>query len=195
MIPTNRPVLGKDLDTVRQQFGLLTADVIWLYGISITRWMQVVRKAPNEPVKDPSLALLIRLLDANPDMELIPTFPEANEMYDFINKIQEVGQKRFSMMFGAESSAAYRWMKEGGKITPPVARLMYYVRQSWLAKPPSGRLAELERWQETVSIESRARGVADIWTNGSWKQKTGKPVRRRAAAKKVAAAAADAETA
>jgi hypothetical protein len=67
MIPSNRPVLGRDLDAVRQEFGLLTNDIIWVLSMSITRWMQVVRQAPDEPVKDPTLALLVRFLAQHPD--------------------------------------------------------------------------------------------------------------------------------
>ena len=46
MIPDNRPVLGRDLDAVRQEFGLLTNDIIWVLSMSITRWTQIVRQAP-----------------------------------------------------------------------------------------------------------------------------------------------------
>ena len=66
MIPTDRPVLGRDLETVRQGFGLATQDIIWVLGMSITRWMQIVRQAPDAPVKDPALALLVRFLAQHP---------------------------------------------------------------------------------------------------------------------------------
>mgnify|MGYP006870084542 CR=1 FL=1 len=75
MIPTNRPVLGRDLDEIKQEFGLSTADACYLFGLSITKWTHVVRQAPDAPVKDPTLALVVRLLDANPDLNEIHQTP------------------------------------------------------------------------------------------------------------------------
>ncbi|MEJ6002604.1 hypothetical protein [Paucibacter soli] len=181
MIPTDRPVVGKDLDSIRIMHGMLTADACWLFGMSITKWMHVVRQAPNEPLRDPTLALLIRFLDQHPEMSVIPKFPEAPEMFDLINKIQDVDQKRFSVLFGSESSATYRWLKSpGSRVSPAVGRLMHYLKMSLLANPPERRGVMLEEWRQTVQTEATARGVNDIFKSGSWKPKEPKPPRKRA---------------
>ena len=180
MIPANRPVLGKDLDSIRQMFGLLTADACWLFGMSITKWMHVVRQAPDEPLRDPTLALLVRFLDQHPEMSVIPKFPAASEMFALINKIQDVDQKRFSVLFGSESSATYRWLKESGsRVSPAVGRLMYYLKMALLSIPPERRGVMLESWRGTVQVEAGARGVDNIFKSGSWKPRAEKAPRTR----------------
>lgn len=194
MIPANRPVLGKDLDAVRQQFGLLVSDAIWLFGLSITRWTQIVRNNPDEPVKDPTLALLVRFLDQHADMAVIPKFPSAEEMFKLINDVADVDQKRFSVLFGSEASAAYRWLKAGSRQTPAVTRLMHYLQEALVQQPPRKRGQLLESWRNTVAQEATARGVEDIFKTGQWNPKTkaAKATRaKKAASPKAPEAGAD----
>ena len=171
MIPTTRPVLGKDLDTVRQQYGILTSDACWLFGLSITRWMQIVRIAAELPVKDPTLALLVRFLDEHPELSVIPKFPGAAEMYEMVNSAQKTDQKRFSVLFGSEASASYRWLKIGSRQSPAVNRLMHYLKSAMLARQPEKRAELLERWRGTVAMEAVARGVPDVFKSGKWNPK------------------------
>jgi hypothetical protein len=185
MIPTNRPVLGKDLDSIAQQFGMLVADACWLFGMSITKWMQIVRQNPEVPLKDPTLALLVRFLADHPELSVIPKFPSAEEMFTLVNKVQEVDQKRFSVLFGSEASATYRWLKPGSRMSPAVGRLMFYMKMAMLAASPDKRGEMLENWRETVKLEGQARGVEDIFKSGAWKPKAKRPPRKRVAAKKV----------
>lgn len=185
MIPTNRPVMGKDLEAVAQQFRMLTSDACWIFGLSITRWTQIVRNSPDDPLTDPTLALLVRFLDDNPDLTLLPQFPTAPEMFEEINRIQQIDQKRFAVMFGNESSATYRWLKPGARMSPAVGRLMYYMRMALLSAPPDKRQKMLEQYRKTVTTEGKARGVSDVFTAGSWNNKA---IRDAIAAKKKAEA-------
>lgn len=170
MIPDNRPVLGKDLDAVRQQFGLLTSDACWLFGLSITRWTQIVRKAAELPVKDPTLALLVRFLDQHPELPVIPKFPTASEAFELINSVQETDQKRLSVLFGSEASAAYRWLR-GGRQSPAVNRLMHFLKLAMLAHPFEKRAEVLDEWSATVVKEAEARKAPDIFKTGKWNPK------------------------
>lgn len=205
MIPSTRPVLGKDLDAVRQQYGLLTSDACWLFGLSITRWMQIVRQAAELPVKDPTLALLVRFLDQHPELSVIPKFPSVAEMYDMVKGIQDTDQKRFSIMFGSEASATYRWLKAGSRQSPAVNRLMHYLKSALLSRQPEKRAELLEGWRETVSKEAMARGVPDVFKSGQWNPKgvaeesaklaaaipeSSKPTPKKGLAKRAKAAAA-----
>lgn len=171
-IPSNRPILGKDLDTIRIQQGILTADACWLFGLSITRWMQIVRQASEIPVKDPTLALLIRLLDNNPELSVIPRFPTAIEMFEVINSVQETDQKRFSLLFGSEASAANRWLVDNNtRQSPAVNRLMHYMKAALMSKAPDQRPALIDRWAGIVREEGQARGVPDVFRAGNWNPK------------------------
>lgn len=168
MIPTNRPVLGRDLDAVRQEFGLLTNDIIWVLSMSITRWMQVVRQAPDEPVKDPTLALLVRFLAEHPELAVVPKQPSAAEMFTLMNEVADVEPKRFATYFGAESSAAYRWMRPDARPSSTVTRLMHFLKTALLMQDTAGRSQLLEDWRKTVEQEARNRGVSDVFKTGRW---------------------------
>ena len=168
MIPSNRPVLGKDLDAIRQAFGLLTNDIIWVLSMSITRWTQIVRQAPDEPIKDPSLALLVRFLAQHPELAVIPKQPSTTEMFELLNEITEVEPKRFATYFGSETSAAYRWMRPDARPSSTVQRLMHFMRMALLMQNPSGRTQMLEEWRKTVQLEGRLRGIDDVFKSGRW---------------------------
>ena len=168
MIPDNRPVLGRDLDAVRQEFGLLTNDIIWVLSMSITRWTQIVRQAPDEPVKDPTLALLVRFLAQHPELAVVPKQPSAAELFALMNEAADVEPKRFATYLGAESSAAYRWMKSDARPSSTVTRLMHFMKTALLMQDNAGRTQMLEDWRKTVEQEAKARGVDDVFKSGRW---------------------------
>lgn len=172
MIPSNRPVLGRDLDAVRQAFGLLTNDIIWVLSMSITRWMQIVRQAPDEPVKDPTLALLVRFLSQHPELAVVPKQPNASDMFTLMNEVADVEPKRFATYFGAETSAAYRWMKPDARPSSTALRLMHFMKMAMLMQDTAGRSQMLESWRKTVDQEAKARGVEDVFKSGRWSTTT-----------------------
>lgn len=172
MIPNNRPVLGRDLDAVRQEFGLLTNDIIWVLSMSITRWMQIVRQAPDEPVKDPTLALLVRFLAQHPELAVVPKQPSASDLFALMNEVADVEPKRFATYFGAETSAAYRWMKPDARPSSTALRLMHFMKIALLMQDTAGRTQMLEDWRKTVDQEAKARGVDDIFKSGRWSTTT-----------------------
>ena len=191
MIPTNRPVQGRDLDDVKLQFGLSTADACWLFGMSITKWTQIARKGANDSVTDPTLALLVRFLDQHPELSVIPKLPDGQEMFNLINSIAVTDQKRFSILMGSEASAAYRWRKIGSRQSPTLLRLMYYMKMALLGRPDDDRLEMLDGWAKTVGIEGKARGVDDVFHRGRWSMgaegsATAAPAKRIRAAKAIA---------
>lgn len=172
MIPSNRPVLGRDLDAVRQAFGLLTNDIIWVLSMSITRWMQIVRQAPDEPVKDATLALLVRFLSQHPELAVVPKQPNASDMFALMNEVADVEPKRFATYFGAETSAAYRWMKPDARPSSTALRLMHFMKMAMLMQDTAGRSQMLESWRKTVDQEAKARGIDDVFKSGRWSTTT-----------------------
>lgn len=169
MIPTNRPVLGRDLDEIKQEFGLSTADACYLFGLSITKWTHVVRQAPDAPVKDPTLALVVRLLDANPDLNVIPPTPSSQEIFDLLKEsLPDLDQKRFSIIMGSEATAGYRWLKVGSRHSPTLSRLMLYMHMALTRLSKRDRVKALQIWWRTVEMEASARGVEDVFSVGRW---------------------------
>lgn len=171
MIPTNRPVLGRDLDNIKLQFGLSTADACWLFGMSITKWTTVARTGADEPVKDATLGLLVRFLDQHPDLSVLPKLPTAVEMYDLLSEVKDINQKRFSVLMGADATAAYRWRKLGSRQSPTLQRLMYFMKLTLLGLPDNERLEVVNKWENTVLVEGQARGVDDVLRSGNWSMK------------------------
>ena len=178
MIPTNRPVIGQDLDDVRQAYGLSVADACWLFGLSITKWSQMVRgseenpDAPNEPIKDPTLALLIRFLDTFNDVEAVPSLPTAEEMFELLNSSKSTPKKEMSILLGSEETATYRWTELGTRQPPAVGRLMYFLRLKLLGCSTTQRIDFMSKWESIVRIEGTARGVDDVFKAGSWNPET-----------------------
>lgn len=171
LIPSNRPVIGRDLETLRLAFGLSTHDTIWLLNLSITRWTDIVRNAPDAPVSDPSLALLVRLLAQHPELlqALLPAKPHASEVFDLMRSAAPIELKRFSPHLGAEASAGYRWMRPGAQPSAMVQRLMQCLRTVLHAQSNDMRSQELSSWRNTVEQEARARGVAQVLQTGRWR--------------------------
>lgn len=171
LIPDNRPVLGRDLESVRQAFGLLTSEACYLFGISISKWTIIVRKNPEKQIDDASLALLVRFLDEHPELSVVPKFPLPHEFFHKLNSITPIDQKRFAILFGAESSAGYRWLRNpSSRHSPFVIRLMYYMQQSLAGKDVVESEKVLNKWVDVVTEEGRNRGVSDVLRDGTWNQ-------------------------
>lgn len=171
-IPTNRPVIGEDLDNLREQLGLSSSEACWLYGLSIMKWMKIVKNGAKDVIRRPSLALLARALDKRPEHSLLPRQPSAQEIFDRIHKVDaEVDKKRLSVLFGSEASAGYRWITKESEISPALARLfMMFQRLFDRAHGQSNRAAikMLEDWRKMVALEASQRGIANIFTTGRW---------------------------
>lgn len=127
-----------------------------------------MRQAPDEPVKDPTLALLVRFLAQHPELAVVPQQPTPAELFELMNESADVEPKRFTTYFGAESSAAYRWMKTDARPSSTVSRLMHFMKIAMLMQGPSGRSQMLENWRKTVDQEAKARGVDNVFKTGRW---------------------------
>ena len=183
LIPTNRAVIGEDLDALREQLGLSTADACWLYGMSMNKWSKTVKKNARMPLS-PSLALLARELAANPENCPVPQMPSAPDIFELIKSQQaSVDKKRMAIMFGCEASSGYRWLTVGSKISPVLARLFMVFQSIYmeaLKRGESKALAMLKEWERMVEKEATERGVPGVYTSGRWAAaegaKVGRPV-------------------
>lgn len=169
MIPTTRPVIGRDLDTIKRALGLSTADACNLFGLSITKWTDVVRTNADSEVRDPTLALLTRFLDEHMRDEFVPRPPTCEDFFDLLKSIDDrIDQKRFSVLVGSEGSAAYRWLRIGSRPTPALSRLMLYMKIVLDKSSRAGQRKFLEDWMLTVVREGAARGVDNVLRTGRW---------------------------
>lgn len=168
MIPTNRPVLGRDLDEIKQLFGLSSPDTCYLLGISISKWSELIGKGADKPIEDPTLALLVRILDLHPELISLPQYPDVQEMFDLFKRVNpSIDQKRFSILMGGEASSGHRWLKTRPRMTATMPRLMLYLQRMLDSSRDRG-WKELKTWSEIVQLEGSARGVADVFKAGRW---------------------------
>jgi hypothetical protein len=183
-IPANRPVIGQDLDDLRQSLGLSVADALWVYGnISMNDWSATVRgtnrnpdkpQSPQDPLKDPTLALLVRLLDRyRNELPILPPAPSAEEIFALFGSAIDVNKRSMSILLGSEETAMYRWVELGMRQPPIVQRLMYFLQLMFLRNPdPVKRANFAQEWRETVLAEAKARGVDNIFSIGTWSAET-----------------------
>lgn len=161
MIPSNRPVIGHDLEDLREKLALSVTDLCWLFGLSMPNWGKIKRDG-DKPVKDPAVALLARFLDQYPEYCPIPRHPTPQEVADLM---PELSRKTLGIALGREASAGYRWVVQGGRTSPILNRLMLALSQR-LGRHHKDAWRE---WQKMVATEAEARGVENIWKSGSWR--------------------------
>lgn len=167
LISTERPVTGADLDAVRQLFGLPVADAIWLFGLSPNKWSEMVKHA-NDPLKDPTLALLVRFLDQHPEISIVPKWPDIRDMYEEFNKSQAWSRDDFSVSFGYERTSTTRWLNAADfRQTAALSRLLYCFQEVMAPMGHLERTKLMDGWRETVRKESEVRG-GNVFASGKW---------------------------
>lgn len=178
-IHSNRRVLGEDLDRLSEALGLPTGEACWLYGYSLTKWSEVVRKNAKLPLKRPTMSLLVRALGARKDLFPLPKMPDADEIFSRLRTADpSIDKKRFSLLFGCEASSGYRWVTTKSKLSPALKRLFLAFQRLYDEAETHG-MAAVEKmmadWESMVREEARARGVTDIFTRGRWRFTAGAP--------------------
>lgn len=170
MIPSDRAVTGHDLDDVRLSYGLSVDFARHLFCMSEAKWSEVVRKNGDEPIRDVTLALIVRLLDYNRWLFEPPRYPEPEEMRELFEKScgARVSQKQLSVLLGADGSSAHRWLKDGSRQSPSVQVLMHFLEKAFLAVDESERASAYRAWEDIVREEGFARTGEDVLKTGKW---------------------------
>ena len=101
-IPSDRPVLGRDLETLRERLQRTVLDCCCLLGIPPTLWAEWKRHEAK-PIPNPTVALAVRLYDCFP--ELAPVEPSLGVLRALLAEI----------MGGASRSTSYRSYWAGKK--------------------------------------------------------------------------------
>lgn len=173
MIPSTRPVRGEDLAALRDQLGVSVGEACWLYGLSMAKWMLLAKERAKEPLRRPSLALLVRALNWRPDLNLLPPQPSAHDIYARLRQADpSIDKKRFSVFFGSEASSGYRWITLNSEISPALARLFLVFQRLYDKAMADGLEHAVEfvsEWRQMVELEATQRGIAGIFNHGRWK--------------------------
>ena len=163
-IPTNRPVLGRDIDALPKRLQCGIQRCCALLGISYNSWQKIV-KQPDEPVSIISIALAARLLDAFPYLAAPPYSPE-----DLLSRLQEKSGHRTSraevaLMLGRQATSFSHWGNTEVAPAEVVVNLSAYLVEIL----DELSLDAFEHYRSLVEQEAKARGIEDIWQRGTWK--------------------------
>lgn len=190
-VELSRPVLGKDLDVVRNNLGMTIRDATWLFGMNTKSWYDCTRKqdsqdyrvkysgnakyGPDLPV-DESLALLVRIIDVMPkSVEHINL--RGKPMMDLRARMTGVSDREFGELLGRDASASYRWFKQGAEANPTVLRLcdilVKWIDQGGNSQSYFGKMRKIEIWRNVVSAEYAARREKSYMKNASRRDVSG----------------------
>lgn len=187
-----RPIKGESLDILRDRLGLSVSDAGWLFGMAMARWEKIAmkdwdKKDPTNvkkrggaklPLRNVSLALLVRVLTKYPRVCPIPAPMEATTVYQALQKVRSnIDKKRFAVMFGCEASSGHRWITREGKIGPALARTfkIFMMIMGDLEADGSKEARQnveefLDYWDHIVEVEASARGVQNVFSVARWKE-------------------------
>jgi transcriptional regulator with XRE-family HTH domain len=174
-----KPVTGADLDDLRESHGLSANEVSFLLGLSMNQWSDY-KNLQSEPVSDPSLAILVRLLKRHPELvdAMLPKAPRPLEIFRELSKHREISKRRFGLATGREGSAGYRWVSQHGRIAQGMQRLFLILQTRMRQLPPIEQGKVWDELEEVAQTEAAARGIGDLGRAGSWRKDVRSPLSR-----------------
>jgi hypothetical protein len=164
-IPLDRPVLGRDLEALREKLNRTALECCFLLGIPLTTWADWKRHEDN-PLPNPTAALAVRLYDRFP--ELAPAEPNPAVLRERLTETtgRRMTLAELSLLLGREKTSGYRWQTRG-EPSLTVSRLIRGLMQLLENQGPGG----LDAYLDLVKGEALARGISDLREAGAWKPK------------------------
>jgi len=176
----DRPILGRDLLLLQQWLGLDLTELTAALGISPPRWRELTVERPDQPLDDPTLALLVWSILTFPAQSYLPVYPEVEDVYATFQALADhlelpgrrrlSAKKAFSLLLGREGTSGFRWLAPGaprGNTRQKTRRLMLVFDAVLRAHGAVG----LRQWLERVDLEAQQRGI-DLWEQNSWREKS-----------------------
>ncbi|MFL9611002.1 hypothetical protein ACKF11_13025 [Methylobacillus sp. Pita2] len=166
MIPYDRAFIGRDLDDFRQKFGYTVDDMCFVCGTTRNRYFTMATKEKDLPIRDASIALMCRLIDANEKLMFIPKFKSPQELLARLrNEGHTITLRDFSVLMGNNSTSANRWTTGRKRASPSVYRLAHTV---YSLIDEVGVAKAMQTVRDLVLVESLNRGARDIFKDGRW---------------------------
>jgi hypothetical protein len=163
-------VTGQGLDDLRHKLGYSVADMCWIFGMPANKWTTYVRKDGAQPVRDESVEILARLLDAHPAASPIPPMPTIEAIFEKLAKTlgPTATYRRLAVLFGRHGSGGSRWISAGGR-TPPLLRHIAHATDWMMRNDATGGSDAVREWEDTVRAVANARGIKDdVFVTGKW---------------------------
>ena len=181
----DRPVCGRDLLFLQQWFHATLTETCYLLGLSLPKWRHGLQH-PDEPVNDPTVALLVWVLATYPETHFLPTFPQPAEVYPLFKMMAgqstktlgftrktRLGKTAFGLLLGREITSSNRWLseKQPRPPDPQVYRLLFVLRNLLLTYGVVG----FDAWVDRVELEAEARNLRFSSQMTSWSRMKAPP--------------------
>ena len=168
MIPKDRFVKGADVQDLRELLGHSTLDMFWQTGTMVKDW-RVTGEDSQDPIRHPSLAILLRYLSAYPDETFVPKMPSFEETFDLVktNFPEKLSYRRFGTLWGTSGWSGYAW-SHGASPSPTVLRLFCLVVNVILAEGEAGLLKFLDVVETEARVRGMSGGLDELLQKGTW---------------------------
>ena len=171
MVPYDRPFYGRDLESFRNRFGYTIDDMCFFCGITKNRWFMMVSRERDQVLRDTPIAIMCRLVDADPTLMFVPSFISPVDLLSRITAKRKITKREFSVLMGNNGTSANRWTVSRKRAAPSVFRLAYVVN-NMIDK--NGLDKAMNKVRDVVNTEGLLRGVPDVMTTGKWTLPTDK---------------------
>lgn len=165
-----QPICGADLERWRIGHGLSKVVAADAFGLQLAKWEELIHKDRlSLPVKDPVIAMILRLYIEHPEAAPVQRPMDIREFYDFLG-LQDTPKDReaFATLIGRSWPSVYRLLVHDGKPGRPLVKWMEAVRRMQLSPRASLKLME-----SLVSEVGFRQNVGNVLVDG-WKQRGGK---------------------
>ncbi len=162
------PWTGNRLESLRLSLGMTAIDCCYLLGLSMNRWGKLIHVHRDSPLPNPSVSLLARRIEADPDS--VPGLGRVDPAALF-GRIQDLAPdynlRRFALLLGCEAASGHRWVTRRGGISLPAERLLQHLDRALSTAPDPLRV--LREFEVRAEAEACSRGIPDLWRQGHWR--------------------------
>lgn len=162
-IPTDRLILGKDLEALPIRLNCTTHHCCMLIGVSPTTWA-AWKRDPAAPVPNLPTVLAVRLLDAFPFLAEPAHSPE--DLLALLRRTyrRRVSRIEVSLLLGRGWASFFRWTSRSApaevvqNLIGLLSRLLeHYPREVF------------DYYRSLVEAEARLRGIDNLWQSRDWR--------------------------
>lgn len=163
-LPTDRPLMGKDIAQWRQTMNLSTAEICWLLSLPSTKWGLMIKENQDQPIHH-EMELLVRTWDAHKHLIPLPQKISVTMLQDSLG----VTPSDIGLLLGREEISGTRWVKNemgdvhvGQAQTPLSQRLTLAVYQL-------SESNQRNQYFQTLQMVGALRGIPDVLKSRTWK--------------------------
>jgi hypothetical protein len=154
-----QPITGADVLDYIDTLGLKRLDACWLLGITPCRFGAIINQREQKPLKNASMAILLRLFEQWPEQNPLPSYPSPRQVFERVRALDaRVSERVFGMALGCHPSWASASLDQSDS-SPVVGRLLLLLTKRLdAASSTEGQRQVIEAWLESALAEWRGRG-------------------------------------